>query len=441
MSTVPTAVPKPDRRSARRERRAHVRHPGADLSWLRASRLKHGPSVSLLDLSAGGALLETQAALRPGTTLSLELSPADGQPTFVTMRVLRSQVTSLRPDALVYRGAGVFAHPLTLQALAPPPPIPASPAFRPFVGLDSSLKLLVQRYRESRAPGSLQTTQVLQVLRTLRSRAEGLTDDPLAGALVDLFPTIALALERRDDPVPVLAAIESRLRSAIPHAEISLTEVAAQPRGPEGAALVFRPDHVTDLAFALNVRLEPGSALHPADHQLLNAAVHLCSLLDAAGLRRTDDDASATARWQKIVVRYKDGRLFKGFTHDFHPTRAHFAIWPSINAPQHEGIQVPLAGLKAVFFVRDFRGDAEYVEDKHFEQAGHGRRIEVTFFDQEVLVGTTLSYRPDGQGFFLIPADPRTNNVRVFVVTSAVRHVRFLGQTADAAPPVLQLAG
>ena len=44
-----------------------------------------------------------------------------------------------------------------------------------------------------------------------------------------------------------------------------------------------------------------------------------------------------------------------------------------------------------------------------------------------MLVGTTLSYRPDGQGFFVIPADPRANNLRVFVVTSAVRHVRFLG--------------
>jgi hypothetical protein len=439
MSAAPVAIPKPDRRSAR-ERRAHVRHPSGDLSWLRSSRVRNGPSVSLLDLSAGGALLETGVALRPGSTLSLELAPADEQSTLVTMRILRCHVTSLRSDALVYRGAGVFSEPLRLPALAPATPMPPLPAVRPFVGLDSSLKLLVARYRESRAPGSLQTGEVLQVLRTLQSRAESLIGDPLAGALVDLFPTIALALERRDDAAPVLAAIESRLRSAIPHADISLADVAVYPRD-DGRALVFRPDHVTDLAFALNVRLEPGSALHPADHQLLNAAVHLCSLLDAAGLRRANEDASPAGRWQKIVVRYKDGRLFKGFTHDFHPTRAHFAIWPSINAPQHEGIQVPLAGLKAVFFVRDFRGDADYVEEKHFEQGGHGRRIEVTFFDQEVLVGTTLSYRPDGQGFFLIPADPRTNNVRVFVVTSAVRHVRFLGPAANATPPVLQLAG
>ena len=29
------------------------------------------------------------------------------------------------------------------------------------------------------------------------------------------------------------------------------------------------------------------------------------------------------------------------------------------------------------------------------------------------------------------PADPRANNLRVFVVTSAVRHIRFLGTTAE----------
>lgn len=441
MSAPPVAVPKPERRSEGRDRRAHVRHHTAELQWLRTLRLKHGPSVSLVDLSAGGALLETAVALKPGSTMVLELAPAGQEPTLVTMRVLRSQIISLRSNALVYRGAGVFTELLQLPALLySPPPVDRPQPPRPFLGIDASLKLLVDKYRESRTAGGLQTTDVLQVLRTLRSRAERLAGDRVAAALVDLFPEVSGALERRDNPVAVLATIESRLRTAIPHAQICLADVALQPREGDGT-LVLRPEYVTDLAFALNVRVDPGARLEPADHQLLNAAMHLCSLLDAAGLRRVDEDASAASRWQKIVVRYKDGRLLKGFTHDFHPTRAHFAIWPSVNAPQHEGVQVPIAGLKAVFFVRDFRGDADYVEEKRFEQGGHGRRIEVTFFDQEVLVGRTLSYRPEGQGFFLLPADPRTNNVRVFVVTSAVRHVRFLGQSMDAAPPVLQLAG
>jgi hypothetical protein len=191
--------------------------------------------------------------------------------------------------------------------------------------------------------------------------------------------------------------------------------------------------------------------------------MHLCSLVDATGSRtsaetsatgsrasaetsatgshasaetsaagpRTSSDLPPSLNWQKIVVRYKDGRLVKGFSHDFNPDRAQFAIWQSVKAPQNEGIVVPLSGLKALFFVRDFDGDADYVEEHTFEGAGHGRRLQVTFFDNEVLVGTTLSYRPDGQGFFVRPADPRANNLRVFVVTSAVRHIRFLGTNAE----------
>jgi hypothetical protein len=45
--------------------------------------------------------------------------------------------------------------------------------------------------------------------------------------------------------------------------------------------------------------------------------------------------------------------------------------------------------------------------------------------DDEVIVGRTLSYRPDGQGFFVFPADPLANNIRVFVVSGSVRQVRF----------------
>jgi hypothetical protein len=55
-----------------------------------------------------------------------------------------------------------------------------------------------------------------------------------------------------------------------------------------------------------------------------------------------------------------------------------------------------------------------------------GRRLEVTFLDGEVLVGSTMNYQPHGPGFFLLPADPGSNNLRTFVVSGSTRHVRFL---------------
>jgi hypothetical protein len=58
-------------------------------------------------------------------------------------------------------------------------------------------------------------------------------------------------------------------------------------------------------------------------------------------------------------------------------------------------------------------------------ESQHGRRIEVTLNDEEIIVGTTLNYRSSGQGFFVTPIDPLANNIRVFVVAQSVRQVRF----------------
>jgi hypothetical protein len=102
--------------------------------------------------------------------------------------------------------------------------------------------------------------------------------------------------------------------------------------------------------------------------------------------------------WQKIVVRYHDGALLKGYTLDFHPSRGQFSLLPRINAGANERVLVPHNRLKAVFFVRDFDGNRNHVTPADAEDAPAGRKIEVTFLDREVIQGTTLSYRPMPQG-------------------------------------------
>ncbi len=134
----------------------------------------------------------------------------------------------------------------------------------------------------------------------------------------------------------------------------------------------------------------------------------------------------AKSAFQKIVARQADGKILKGYTQDFHPSRPQFSLWPSISAAPKERIVVAVPRLKAVFFVRDFDGDPNYQESKVFGGRGQGRRIEVTFSDGEVIVGTTLNYRADTQGFMVSPADAGANNTRIFVVTAALRRVRFL---------------
>ena len=129
----------------------------------------------------------------------------------------------------------------------------------------------------------------------------------------------------------------------------------------------------------------------------------------------------------KIVARYVDGRVAKGLSQDFFPNKDRFHISPA-DKPSAETVEILLKELKAVFFVRDFAGDSQYNERKQYVEGEKpsGRKIEITFKDGEVLVGTTLGYDPGRPGFFLFPADPKSNNIRVFAVIPAVKKVRYL---------------
>ena len=134
--------------------------------------------------------------------------------------------------------------------------------------------------------------------------------------------------------------------------------------------------------------------------------------------------AAPNAGWQKVVARFNDGRIVCGYTNDFHPSKTQLHLSP--NPRQGDSTLIPLSQLKALFFVREFTGDPTRVETKDFSEPPQGRKMEVTFHDNEVMVGSTLGYRGAGNGFFLQPADPRSNNLRVFVTPAGMQQVRFL---------------
>ena len=97
------------------DRRIHERLRAGDLEWLRGASVKYGAEVRVLDISAGGLLLETQQALKPNSSVILELTGPDS-PILVPSRVLRCRVASLS-DILTYEGACAFRRPLTLPEL------------------------------------------------------------------------------------------------------------------------------------------------------------------------------------------------------------------------------------------------------------------------------------------------------------------------------------
>jgi len=129
----------------------------------------------------------------------------------------------------------------------------------------------------------------------------------------------------------------------------------------------------------------------------------------------------------KVVARYVNGKRVKGFSQDFFPNKDRFHVYPAAK-PSGEAVEVLVKELKAVFFVQDFAGNSLYYERKKYLEGEKpsGRKVEVTFMDGEVLVGTTLGYDPSRPGFFLFPADPKSNNIRVFAVSTAVKKVRYL---------------
>ena len=130
----------------------------------------------------------------------------------------------------------------------------------------------------------------------------------------------------------------------------------------------------------------------------------------------------------KIVARYRDGRTLKGTTQNFFPNKPDFHVSRHGGTGPGDVVEVKLEELKAIFFVRDFTGNAKHLERKQLApgERTQGRLMEVTFKDGEVVVGTTTGYDPKRPGFFLFPIDPSANNARVFLVASAVRTARFL---------------
>jgi hypothetical protein len=132
----------------------------------------------------------------------------------------------------------------------------------------------------------------------------------------------------------------------------------------------------------------------------------------------------ATASWQKVVARFRDGHLVRGYTADFHPAKPQLHL--SAEPHSNDTLFLQLSQLKALFFVRDFKGDEMRVDRQEFGSAPQGRKVAVTFQDGETLLGSTLGYRGEGAGFFVHPADPRSNNLRVFVAPGAAQQVRFL---------------
>jgi hypothetical protein len=140
------------------------------------------------------------------------------------------------------------------------------------------------------------------------------------------------------------------------------------------------------------------------------------------------DAFEAEGPMNKVIARFADGRMLKGLTADFFPTKDCFHVSVAMAPPGAKPVEIQTKQLKALFFVKDLEGDSEYTERKDFDPSHPpvGRRIRVEFEDGEVLVGITQGYQSGRPGFFLEPADVGSNNERCYVVSAAAHEIRFL---------------
>jgi hypothetical protein len=129
----------------------------------------------------------------------------------------------------------------------------------------------------------------------------------------------------------------------------------------------------------------------------------------------------------KVVVRFRDGRILKGYTHDFTPMREFFHVIHEKEGGQEETLDINVADLKALFFVKTLGGSKDYDEKKQFgdvdETKLRGLKIKVEFEDGEVIRGISLGYNKNKKGFFIVPIDPESNNERIYVIAGSARNV------------------
>ena len=134
----------------------------------------------------------------------------------------------------------------------------------------------------------------------------------------------------------------------------------------------------------------------------------------------------------RVVAHYLDGRLLKGRSLDVHPNRPFCHISPAGGGR----VRVELGDLKALYVVRSLEGnpdreDADRLGDHDTRRWGV-RAVDVLFRDGERLPALTIHFPPDREFFFLLPADPDSNNKRMLVNGAAVAEMRLMPMHAPA---------
>jgi hypothetical protein len=95
---------------------------------------------------------------------------------------------------------------------------------------------------------------------------------------------------------------------------------------------------------------------------------------------------------------------------------------------------VDLKKVKGAFYVKSFEETGVKAQaGRQTYTFSSGQKVRVTFKDGETMEGfvNDVTRLPQATGFYVVPADPVTNNIRVWVNREAVRSVHHIINPLD----------
>jgi hypothetical protein len=252
-NAVEALAPRPRRQESAADRRAHPRIPSTRLRGARI-RIRHRASVSLVDLSSGGALLELPFQAQPDTRFAVELH-TPSERVEMPFQLLRCYVADLN-GGVSYHAAGAFDNPLDLQAMA--------------LRASGSVQRLIVRLEQLCRSGGADGAQ-------LRSRAQ--FNERLAGVIVSL---------RRGDSLDLVALrVKAHLTQAYPSLTILPTMSA------------YRDALTTVECFGLTFCSRNVLSAH--DRRYLKANAQLIALLAECQRERCAEDEEEPTTKEQVI--------------------------------------------------------------------------------------------------------------------------------------------
>ena len=110
---------------------------------------------------------------------------------------------------------------------------------------------------------------------------------------------------------------------------------------------------------------------------------------------------------RRVVIHLLDGQVKRGELRDADLMASHIPLHSSTDTLEN----IPIDRIKAIFFM---------VAPGSQRPALHGQKVRLTFQDGREVVGFSTDYKTGDPGFFVTPADARSNTERIFVLRWSV---------------------